>query len=150
MAGGEWRRAGHLAYLLNLNSEEFIQLPDMIEDRYLHICHPIKERREVLAIGGSFESTVESFSFESMSWRSVNPLPRKIQDAGYVVGYKDSFLIVGGWDRVSDGGFIDTIYEFVPSNYGWIERSEKLEKRVFGHLSLPLKSGWKEKAKVCN
>ena len=138
------------AYLLALDKGEWIQLPDMIEERFGHICHPIKGGREVLAIGGWDKSSVESFSFDSMSWRSVNPLPRKIENARYAVEYKETFLIVGGWDFNSRPRFLDTLYEFVPSDYTWIERSEKLKQRRANHLSLPLKSGWKEKAKVCN
>ena len=146
MAGGFQSGTGKLAYLVNVNSGEFIQLENMIENIYGHICHPIIGGREVLAIGGRFKSSVMSFSFDSMSWRSANPLPKNIQWARYVVEYKETFLIVGGFHYPKT---LDTLYEFVPSNYSWIERSEKLKKGRFGHLSLPLKSGWKEKAKVC-
>ena len=145
MAGGA--RTGKNTYLLHLNSGSFNQLPDMAENRQGHICHPINGGGEVLAIGGYEKSSVEAFSFDSMSWRSVNPLPRKIENARYAVEYKETVLIVGGFDL--DSGSLDTLYEFVPSNYGWIEKSEKLYKRRQNHLSLPLKYGWKEKARVC-
>ena len=150
MAGGDQSGTKKLTYTLNLDSGRFDRLPDMTEDREDHLCHPIKGGREVLAIGGYFKSSVESFSFDLMSWRSVNPMPRRIEHARYVVEYKETFLIVGGLDRDSWRRDLDTLYEFVPSNYGWLERSEKLKKGRSHHLSLPLKSGWKERAKVCN
>ena len=148
MAGGHGRGLSKLAFLLDLNTGEWTQLPDMIEARNDHICHQINGGKEVLAIGGDEKSSVESFAFDSMSWKEVNSLPREIQDARYAVEYKDTFLIVGGWDW--DYGNLDTLYEFVPSaEYRWVERSEKLAQRRSRHLSFPLKSGWKEKAKVC-
>ena len=149
ISGGSESGTGKNTYLLNLESGSFNKLQNMIENRAGHICHPIKGGREVLAIGGIGISSVESFFFYSMSWRRVNQLPRKIGWARYAVEYKETFLIVGGYDTESNTRNLDTVFEFVPSNYTWIERSEKLNKGRYSHLSFPLKSGWKPKAKVC-
>ena len=150
MGGGRRDGIDQISYLLNLISANFTQLEYMKEHRNEHVCHPIKGGREVLVIGGFDKSSVESFSFDTMSWRRVNPLPRNIRDARYVVEYQETFLVVGGYDSDSRQRYLDTIYEFVPSNYSWIERSEKLKNGIYRHVSLPLKHGWKEKAKVCN
>ena len=145
MAGGYWGPTEKLAYLLDVETGEWNELPNMIEKRDYHICHPIKGGNEVLVVGGFSTSSVESFSFKSMSWRRVRQLPKIIYDAGNAVEYKETFFIVGG----NNPDYSNTVYEFVPSDYTWIERSEKLKKRRNDHLSLPLKSGWEKHAKVC-
>ena len=149
MAGGYGSGIAKLVYVLDLDTGEWFQLPDLIEARKSHVCHSIKGGNEVLAIGGEGKSSVESFYFDSMSWREVNPLPREIMDARNTVKYKDTFIVVGGFDHYSNPRYLDTLYEFVPFDYSWIERSEKLTRIIKNHLSLPLKSGWKEHANVC-
>ena len=149
MAGGAEPATKDLAYLLNIYNAEWTKLPNLHEKRFGHICQPIKGGKEVLAIGGLGKSSVEAFSFESLSWRRVGSLPVGIGYARNAVEYGETFLIVGGLESAEDNALSDAIYEFVPSDYIWIERSEKLKKAKAGHLSLPLKSGWKRKAKVC-
>ena len=144
MAGGSLGARARQAYILNLNTAEWTQLPDMIEFRYSHLCHSIMGGKEIIVIGGRDKSSVESF--DSINWRVVNPFPSEISYARYV-DYKETFLIVGGYDGA--WADFDTIYEFVPSNYSLVERSEKLVMGRDQHLSLALKSGWREKANIC-
>ena len=47
-------------------------------------------------------------------------------------------------------GYLDTINEFDSFDFTWIERSQKLISGRDGAVSLPLRHGWKKKAKVCN
>ena len=152
MAGGTI--SGRLAYMLDLISEEWIQIPDMLNDRYGHICKHIKQDTEVLVIGGHMKSTVEIFSLEIWAWRMVQPLPK---DIGYaaIVDYGNNFLLVGGWDGQHDDinslslRREDTIYEFNPTDYSWGERREKLEYGKSRFVAFPLMPGWRDKARVC-
>ena len=43
------------------------------------------------------------------------------------------------------------IYEFSPSEYGWIERNERLDVEIGRALGIPLtlRPGWKDKAEMC-
>ena len=96
MAGG---RNGGISTLLYIDTGEWTGLPNMNEERWDPICQPIKDGREVLAIGGRNNIySVESFSFDSMSWSRRYPLPVQIGSTKYAVEYncKESFLIVGG------------------------------------------------------
>ena len=149
MAGGAYHETQ--AYSLSLITGEWKSLPNMIEPRRSHICHPIKKGIEVLAVGGLGKSSAEVFSFETLCWRLIQPLPREVGFSRVAIQYKDTFLIVGGMYYIdSDQRPSDAIYQFVPSDYSWIKRSERLGMGRWDHLSLPLKLGWEEKAKVCN
>ena len=70
-----------------------------------------------------------------------------MSSAGTLV-YKETFLIIFESYSVQDG-LTNPIYEFVPSDYSFVERPERIDKPRNFQLALRLKPGWKNWAKVC-
>ena len=92
-----------------------------------------------------------SFNFEAYSWRSLRPLPKTVRRAS-ALEHHGRILLVGGTNSkyAAETKQLRTIFEFRPGeDQNWIERKEKLKKGRSGHVALPLKSGWREIAKVC-
>ena len=79
---------------------------------------------KVIAAGGYRMKSSEIFDIESRKWTNGPDLPNVIYH-GESVQYKNTFLIVGGWDGSNR---FDSIYEYDIRTNQWIKRSEKLKR----------------------
>ena len=69
-------------------------------------------------------------------WRDTHRLPHGLASIASVP-YKDSFLLVGGWNVTAADDWIGrtgNIYEFDMDN-GWILREEKMQKPICGFVA---------------
>ena len=82
------------------------------------------DKKLVIAGGGELSTTIV-LNLKTLRWdKESQSLPRVISH-GSSVQYRDTFLIVGGWNGDE---IFKTIFEFNPIDNSWIERPEKLQK----------------------
>ena len=108
MGGGYEVNVRNLAYLLEIDTGSWLQLPSMSQGRIAHACGSVNGGTELVVAGGwdfshnYFDST-EVLDIEIDDyWRTVAPLPGAFAYPGSVP-YGDTFLVVGGqqnsWDE---------------------------------------------------
>ena len=101
MGGGYMANVRNLAYLLEIDTGSWVQLPSMSQGRVAHACGSVNGGTELVVAGGwdfsgnYFDSTeVLNIEMDS-SWQTVAPLPGQFAYPASVP-YGDTFLVVGG------------------------------------------------------
>ena len=141
----------------------------MLQSRTGHVCESAKHGLEVLAIGGEGGlNTMEAFSTETGTWTAVGTLPIDTAYAAAVnIGERilvrtfvhswATFSFTGCDLQVIGGlslyhGELDSVYEIDTASDDYavrINNELRLETAKVGILAMPLKTGWREQAKIC-
>lgn len=127
---------GEKAFILDVDSWTWTDLPDMENVRHNPACFRING--DVIVAGGDHPSytSVEIFSLTTLEWREGANFPDKGIQLASTVPYRDTFLVVGGRDSAEKN--LDTIYQFDPSTYRFVKRSERLQTARSRHVTIPV------------
>ena len=85
--------------------------------------------------------TVEIFSFETMTWKYLGPVPtgRGMMFNWHTQQLADSFRIFGGNDSEDDH---NEIYEFDPNTESWLVLKQKMARPRTAHALVTLPEGY--------
>lgn len=145
---------------MDVTTGGWIRLEDTSYGRARHACGIIETEEgvpeAVVAGGYGALTSVEIFSFETMTWREGPEMPKPVDSAArcgdtkfeliffnceYLsLQYGDTFLVIGGHDGASSGElYYDSVLQFdLRDSMGWFEREEKMETARAWHNAVPL------------
>ena len=116
-------------WMFSRNTRTWTQLPDLPQGKESLqagvVTYPNGQKKLVVA-GGDSDPSTSILDLETLTYYPGPNLPYDIY-TGSSVAFGNTFLIVGGYSRY-ESDYLDTIFEFDPSNEVWIERVEKIQR----------------------
>lgn len=126
------------AFIVTVDGWDWRRIPGSEAIRfYTPACGLIENSgngREVVVV---FKGECHILNLETLSWKRGPGIPGSLSWAA-TVQLEDTFLVTGGWNR--DDVMQDSIWQFEPEWYMWIEWPEKLAMVRMDHAAVGIAS----------